>query len=66
MSGWKDEYAQSQGYKNYEKYKEENGGLKGDEKDAAKAYVKAARATEAVSKNIQNISTALTSANLTN
>ena len=66
MGDWKDEYAQSQGYKNYEKYKEENGGLKGDEKDAAKAYVKAARATEAVSKNIQNISTALTSANLTN
>lgn len=66
MSGWKDEYAQSQGYKNYEKYKEENGGLKGDEKDAAKAYVKAARATEAVSKNIQNVSTALADANLTN
>ena len=66
MSGWKDEYAQSQGYKNYEKYKEENGDLKGDEEDAAKDYVKAARASEAVSKNIQNISTALASANLTN
>ena len=66
MSNWKDEYAQSQGYKNYEKYEEEKGSLEGDEEDAAKAYVKAARATEAVSKNIQNISTALTGANLTN
>ena len=66
MSGWKDEYAQSQGYKNYEKYEEEKGSLEGDEEDAAKAYVKAARATEAVSKNIQNISTALAGANLTN
>ena len=66
MSNWKDEYAQSQGYKNYEKYEEEKGSLEGDEEDAAKAYVKAARATETVSKNIQNINTALAGASLTN